>query len=156
MTINNITIDNFRGFEHKFFELDPKMNVILGDNTTGKTTLLQAVQIALGAFLQEMTFLPGGNGYSRNFRPTDHVKIYSESSKGFIPIKQKPSIEVNAECVIGQFDKLTQQINTSINHIWWKRTSNKNSKANALQLMNFVADIREFVPSFSVIWGNSS
>lgn len=141
MNINNITIDNFRGFEHKFFELDPKMNVILGDNTTGKTTLLQAVQIALGAFLQEMTFLPGGNGYSRNFRPTDHVKIYSESSKGFIPIKQKPSIEVNAECVIGQFDKLTQQINTSINNIWWKRTSNKNSKANALQLMNFVADI---------------
>lgn len=143
MTINNITIDNFRGFEHKFFELDPKMNVILGDNTTGKTTLLQAVQIALGAFLQEMTFLPGGKGYSRNFRPTDHVKIYSESSKGFIPIKQKPSIEVNAECVIGQFDKLTQQINTSINNIWWKRTSNKNSKANALQLMNFVADIED-------------
>lgn len=143
MKINNITIDNFRGFEHKFFELDPKMNVILGDNTTGKTTLLQAVQIALGAFLQEMTFLPGGNGYSRNFRPTDHVKIYSESSKGFIPIKQKPSIEVNAECVIGQFDKFTQQINTSTNHIWWKRTSNKNSKANALQLMNFVADIED-------------
>lgn len=143
MNINNITIDNFRGFEHKFFELDSKMNVILGDNTTGKTTLLQAVQIALGAFLQEMTFLPGGKGYSRNFRPTDHVKIYSESSKGFIPIKQKPSIEVNAECVIGQFDKLTQQINTSINNIWWKRTSNKNSKANALQLMNFVADIED-------------
>ena len=143
MKINNITIDNFRGFEHKFFELDPKMNVILGDNTTGKTTLLQAVQIALGAFLQEMTFLPGGNGYSRNFRPIDHVKIYSESSKGFIPIKQKPSIEVNAECVIGQFDKFTQQINTSTNHIWWKRTSNKNSKANALQLMNFVADIED-------------
>ena len=143
MKINNITIDNFRGFEHKFFELDPKMNVILGDNTTGKTTLLQAVQIALGAFLQEMTFLPGGNGYSRNFRPTDHVKIYSESSKGFIPIKHKPSIEVNAECVIGQFDKLTQKINTSTNHIWWKRTSNKNSKANALQLMNFVADIED-------------
>lgn len=143
MKINNITIDNFRGFEHKFFELDPRMNVILGDNTTGKTTLLQAVQIALGAFLQEMTFLPGGNGYSRNFRPTDHVKIYSESSKGFIPIKQKPSIEVNAECVNGQFDKSTQQINTSIKHIWWKRTSNKNSKANALQLMNFVADIED-------------
>ena len=86
MKIIDITIENFRGFTHKFFELDPKMNVILGDNTTGKTTLLQAVQIALGAFLQEMTFLPGGNGYSRNFRPTDQVKVYSESSKGFIPI----------------------------------------------------------------------
>ena len=131
MKIIDITIENFRGFTHKFFELDPKMNVILGDNTTGKTTLLQAVQIALGAFLQEMTFLPGGNGYSRNFRPTDHVKFYSESSKGFIPIAEKPSIEVHAECVSGKFDESTQQVNISTNHIWWKRTSNKNSKANA-------------------------
>ena len=141
MKIIDITIENFRGFTHKFFELDPKMNVILGDNTTGKTTLLQAVQIALGAFLQEMTFLPGGNGYSRNFRSTDHVKFYSESSKGFIPIAEKPSIEVHAECVSGKFDESTQQVNISTNHIWWKRTSNKNSKANAQELMEFVADI---------------
>ena len=118
MKIIDITIENFRGFTHKFFELDPKMNVILGDNTTGKTTLLQAIQIALGAFLQEMTFLPGGNGYSRNFRPTDHVKVYSESSKGFIPIAEKPSIEVHAECVSGKFDESTQQVNTSTNHIF--------------------------------------
>ena len=92
MKIIDITIENFRGFTHKFFELDPKMNVILGDNTTGKTTLLQAVQIALGAFLQEMTFLPGGNGYSRNFRPTDQVKVYSElslSGKTFEKKKRK-------------------------------------------------------------------
>ncbi|MCH5178901.1 MAG: hypothetical protein J1F13_04385 [Prevotellaceae bacterium] len=58
---------------------------MLGDNTPGKTTLLQAIQIALGAFLQEMSFLPAGTGYSRIFRPTDQVKIYIESSKGFIP-----------------------------------------------------------------------
>ncbi|MBQ7484093.1 MAG: AAA family ATPase [Bacteroidaceae bacterium] len=141
MKIIDINIENFRGFAHKSFAFDPKINVILGDNTTGKTTLLQAVQIALGAFLQEMSFLPGGNGYSRNFRPTDQVKVFSESSKGFIPLAAKPSIEVNAECVVGQFDESTQQINTRTSHIWWKRTSNKNSKANTQELMDFVADL---------------
>lgn len=139
MKINKIKIENFRGFKNNSFEFDSKMNVVLGDNTTGKTTLLQAIQIALGAFLQEMTFLPGGNGYSRNFRPTDQVKVYSESSKGFIPIIEKPCIEVDSECVIGKYDKITQQIELSTQPVQWKRTSNKNSKVNANQLMEFVS-----------------
>lgn len=139
MRINDITIEHFRGFEDQSFKFDSKMNVVLGDNTTGKTTLLQAIQIALGAFLQEMTFLPGGNGYSRNFRPTDHVKVYSESNKGFIPISEKPCIAVNAECVIGKYDNDTKKIDLSIQPVQWRRTSNKNSKANAKQLMDFVS-----------------
>lgn len=141
MRIENIKIENFRGFRDRYFEFDPKMNVILGDNTTGKTTLLHAIQIALGAFLQEMTFLPGGNGFSRNFKPTDQVKRRSESTKSFIPIAEKPSIEVNAKCVVGRFDNSTQQVNTSTKEVNWQRTSNKNSKANAKQLMDFVADM---------------
>ena len=44
MKINNILINNFRGFNNRFFEFDPKMNVVLGDNTTGKTTLLHAIE----------------------------------------------------------------------------------------------------------------
>jgi predicted ATP-dependent endonuclease of OLD family len=52
MIINNITIKNFRGFKDKYFEFDPHVNVVLGDNTTGKTSLLHAVQIALGLFLR--------------------------------------------------------------------------------------------------------
>ena len=143
MRIKDIKIENFRGFKNKSFEFDPKMNVILGDNTTGKTTLLQAIQIALGAFLQEMTFLPGGYGYSRNFKPNDHVKEFNWSSKSFIPIIDKPSIEVDTECVVGSYDKTTNSIKMSTQSIWWKRTGNKNSKANAIQLMDFVANMED-------------
>lgn len=141
MRINKIKIEHFRGFEDKSFNFDSKMNVVLGDNTTGKTTLLQAIQISLGAFLQEMTFLPGGNGYSRNFRPTDQVKKYSESNKGFIPIIEKPCITVNAECVVGEYNTHTQQIELSTRPVQWRRMGNKNSKANAIQLMEFVSDM---------------
>ena len=141
MNLSNITIKNFRGFKYNFYNFDPQMNVILGDNTTGKTTLLHAVQIALGAFLQEMTFLPGGNGYVRNFKPTDQVKTYSESNKTFIPIPEKPSIQVNAEGISGKYDIQSGVLNMSSLPVLWKRTSNKNSKANAIQLMDFVEEM---------------
>lgn len=141
MKISNITIKNFRGFTDNFFEFDPQMNVILGDNTTGKTTLLHAVQIALGAFLQEMTFLPGGNGYARNFKPTDQIKTYSESNKTFIPIPEKPNIQVNAEGISGKYDIQSGTLNITREPVLWKRTSNKNSKVNAIQLMDFVAEM---------------
>ena len=65
MRINDITIKNFRGFENKSFPFNSKMNVVIGDNTTGKTTLLSAVEIALGAYLQELTL---ASGCSRNFK----------------------------------------------------------------------------------------
>ena len=65
MNIKSIIIQNFRGFEDRTFEFDSKMNVVLGDNTTGKTTLLHAVQIALGAYLQAMSLIPGGKAYRR-------------------------------------------------------------------------------------------
>lgn len=141
MNIKDIMIENFRGFKDNFFTFDPQMNVILGDNTTGKTTLLHAVQIALGAFLQEMSFLPGGNGYVRNFKPTDQVKIYSESNKTFIPIPVKPSIQVNAEGMSGKYDIQSGRLSMSRVPVLWKRTSNKNSKANAIQLMDFVEEM---------------
>ena len=97
MNIKNITIQNFRGFEDRTFEFDSKMNVVLGDNTTGKTTLLHAVQIALGAYLQAMTLIPGGKAYRRNFKQTDQVKKYSESNKSFLPDLNTPLISIVAE-----------------------------------------------------------
>lgn len=141
MKINTITIDHFRGFNSKTFEFEASMNVVLGDNTTGKTTLLHAIQIALGAFLQEMTFLPGGNGYTRNFRPTDQVKVYSAASKGFIPTVEKPSIEVDTTCLAGIYNTTTNEVTLTQRPVWWKRTGNKNSKSNASQLMQFVTEM---------------
>ena len=102
MRINTIKIKNFRGFEDKSFEFDSRMNVVLGNNTTGKTTLLHAVQIALGAYLQALTLIPGGKYFSRNFLKGDQVRKYSESTKSFLLDELKPSIEVNADYYAGR------------------------------------------------------
>ena len=54
MRITSLKIRNFRGFENETFEFDPRMTVVVGNNTTGKTTLLNGVKIALGAYLKSL------------------------------------------------------------------------------------------------------
>ena len=93
MRIKDITIRNFRGFTERSFIFDSRINVVLGNNTTGKTTLLHAVQIALGAFLQELTLV---TGCARNAKDSDVVRKYSEMTKSFQKQQAKPAFEVNA------------------------------------------------------------
>lgn len=50
MRINEIAITNFKGFEHKSFSFAPHMTVLIGDNGTGKTSILDALSFVLGTF----------------------------------------------------------------------------------------------------------
>ncbi len=64
MHINHLIINNFKGFEHNEFFFHPQFNLIVGANGTGKTSLLDALSVALGSW-----FL-GFKGYdTRNIRP---------------------------------------------------------------------------------------
>jgi recombinational DNA repair ATPase RecF len=47
MRIDNIEIQNFRGYEELNITLDPSFNLIIGDNGSGKTAILEALT---GAF----------------------------------------------------------------------------------------------------------
>jgi predicted ATP-binding protein involved in virulence len=141
MNIKSITIQNFRGFEDRTFEFDSKMNVVLGDNTTGKTTLLHAVQIALGAYLQAMSLIPGGKAYSRNFKQTDYVMNYIKTNDSFVLDINKPYIKTVAE-----FHKATYNVNTRHTDdcdvgISWYRNSNTISRISAGELMNAVSEM---------------
>ena len=144
MRINNITIKNFRGFiEERRFEFDSKMNVILGDNTTGKTSLLHAVQIALGAYLQALKIIPGGKAFSRNFLATDYVKRYSEANKDFIQDTGKPEISVNADFFATVYNLDDYSHDDQVHSISWTRSSNSISKRNANELMLEVAAMEQ-------------
>lgn len=138
MWIKDITIKNFRGFDNKHFTFDSRMNVILGDNTRGKTTLLHAIQIALGAYLQAMKTLPGGKSFSRNFATNDYVKEYSDTNKDFIFKSKKPFIGVNADFFASVYHLDSKSQEDNVHFITWNRSGNKISKKDAIELMEEV------------------
>ena len=49
--LKNIELVNFRRFTDSKFELNPRMSVFIGKNASGKTSVLEAVNVILGAYL---------------------------------------------------------------------------------------------------------
>lgn len=46
-----ITLKNYRCFEHLEIDLHPQLNVIIGDNGNGKTSILDAIAIGISPFI---------------------------------------------------------------------------------------------------------
>lgn len=99
MIIKSIDIQNFRGFEKVTVPFSGNMTVVIGNNTAGKTTLLKALQVGLGAYLQSLSILPGGTAFRRNFSKFDRYKPFVPEKKSYIPNKENPSITISADCM---------------------------------------------------------
>lgn len=52
MRIDSIRVKNFKGFIDQTFQLNAHFTVFIGDNATGKTSVLDALAIAAGSFLR--------------------------------------------------------------------------------------------------------
>jgi exonuclease SbcC len=69
MTINYITISNFKSHQDTSIDFHPGFNVIVGESTSGKTPVLQAIELVA-------TNRPLGYGYKNIFAPKkDPVEI---------------------------------------------------------------------------------
>lgn len=51
MRIDRLELRNFRGFESASFDFHPNFNLFVGENGSGKTSLLDAISVAAGAWL---------------------------------------------------------------------------------------------------------
>ena len=51
MYIKRIEIQNFKGIEDKKLECNANFTALIGDNGTGKTSILDAIYIAIGTIL---------------------------------------------------------------------------------------------------------
>ncbi|MCX7046449.1 MAG: AAA family ATPase [Candidatus Sumerlaeota bacterium] len=50
MRIDKLTVQNFRGFKERTFEFRPGFNLLVGENGSGKTSVLEALSIAIGVW----------------------------------------------------------------------------------------------------------
>jgi predicted ATP-binding protein involved in virulence len=71
MKINNIHLTGLRAFSQAEFSFQPGMNLIVGVNGVGKTTVLEALRVCLAKILPEITI---SKGRKESFAITD-IKI---------------------------------------------------------------------------------
>lgn len=89
MKAKKLSLYNFRSFEKLELEAGSRLNLLIGENGTGKTTLLDALAIALGAVL---TILPETKGIG--FKKTDNRQLGNKPS---------PFMRVSLETTEGVF-----------------------------------------------------
>lgn len=71
--LKNIELFHFRKFEDITYEFNPRMNVVIGKNASGKTSLLEATIVILGAYLAAFKeYVP--SRYSHNISDADVLK----------------------------------------------------------------------------------
>ena len=54
MNIQDISIQNFKGFSKRDLNFDNRMTVLIGDNGAGKTSVLEALSFAIGTFFHRI------------------------------------------------------------------------------------------------------
>jgi len=93
MMINGLTLKNFRGFQEVVLPLHRQFNLIIGDNGSGKTALLEALTVAMGSL-----FLGIRSTDSRHILEKDvHIKTFKDSEEFGWPVCVLASGVVNGE-----------------------------------------------------------
>ena len=54
MYLKHVTIENFRSIEKMTLDLQPGINLLIGNNGVGKTTILEAIVAGLGACFKDI------------------------------------------------------------------------------------------------------
>lgn len=93
MKIEKLELNNFRCFEHINFELHPRMNVMVGINGTGKTALLEAIRIFIGAIFCELDKIE--NKISTPSIADDDVSLHNLEQQ--YPVKITGEISIDNE-----------------------------------------------------------
>jgi putative ATP-dependent endonuclease of the OLD family len=78
--LSKIEIENFRGIQHTSIEFDPDITVLVGENNTGKTSILEALRLCLDAVKSDRTC-----GFSE-------YDFYRDETRGW---RKKPSRFLN-------------------------------------------------------------
>lgn len=146
MRLKRITITNFKGFSSKVVEFHDRMTVVIGNNTAGKTTLLKAIQVGLGAYLQSLNQLPGGAQYRRNFSAQDTYKYFDEAQHDYLKNPERPSIKMETDFFLSSRTTEGDLVFETL-PVNWCRTSMGNytshTKACAGELINAVAKMEK-------------
>lgn len=133
MQLKEIYIQNFKGFEKKNFSFNPKFNVAIGNNATGKSTLLHSIQVALGGYLQCLD-IPASRNYRRQFKDGEAFVKWNELERGYLKNPDQTLITTTAK-----FSHVSSD--TPWTRIMLKNNTTSHNQRNAGELMNVVEQL---------------
>lgn len=117
MFLKNINISNFKAIDIAEIKFEKGFNILIGDNGVGKTSILEAISVALGGFLV------GIDGINTKHFTQDEIRCVSELlGQGSYNIKHITPIQV--ECNI----ELHGQ-----NYTWTRRKSSIKSARSTVE-----------------------
>ncbi|MCI8647560.1 MAG: AAA family ATPase [Firmicutes bacterium] len=140
MKIDRLKIKNFRCFENLEMQLHPKCNLFIGINGAGKSTILDAVSIALGGYLSGFD---GINSHSI-LQEDVHYKMFSAGSR--IESQEQFPVEIYAEGSV----KTKAQDQASETISWQRELNGKDRKttyANIKPIADYAKALQEQVRS---------
>ena len=115
MNLKDVKIENFRGISSLHLSLD-RLTVLVGENNTGKSTVLEAIKLVLNRNL--------GNQRSRLFSDYDfHLTDASATPQTAEPIQitlhfAEENEDEWPEAIVQQLNEIIQLDSEGLNHIW--------------------------------------
>lgn len=94
MYLKRVTIENFRGIREMTLELQPGINLLIGNNGIGKTTVLEAIVAGLGVCFKD---IPGASAVS--IKPED-VRQELQVVDGSPSVKYHTPVRISCEMQI--------------------------------------------------------
>lgn len=98
MKIDSVQLTNFRCFEQQTFSFDQQVTVIIGNNTTGKSTILEALSVAMGGYTLGIPNSFAGvtkKAHTRNIDNSD-IRRFFATDKEVISVEYKTPSTVAA------------------------------------------------------------
>lgn len=83
MKITKLHLENFRGYKSLDLPFDSKFNLIIGDNGSGKTAILEALTVAIGSFFLGITNVSSRSIYRHDIR----IETFEHNEEYQIPVK---------------------------------------------------------------------
>lgn len=91
MYIEKVAIKNFKAIDDIEIEFRPGVNLLIGDNGVGKTSILEAITVGLGGFLTGISGVP-----SKNIQPDDVRIQLTEMGHASSGIQYKTPVEITS------------------------------------------------------------
>lgn len=143
MKLNAVHISNFKCYtDLKIEELHPKMNVLIGNNGTGKSSLLEAIRVLIGSLY--LKFDKYENRITVPGISEDDIRLAEENKS----LEQKIPCVIYAEATVDRFDKEHDIYEPTKKIKWQRAVETKGGKTlykDAKEMLDYSKNIQQAV-----------